>query len=198
MLRIRSAISTPLSLPPTSSCRAVETLGTINRECQEFLLEIGRRGADVYSDPGEIVYLLQRLSICTQRFIRRCFWGTFTPYPGDVITSLKKIKGVTLSETLSVSDHVSNILRSCTSSIYALKTLTLASELVLLKCDCVNSKNESILALLWILSHPSSRSFSVKASETYSPSHALSVSHVWCSARFRLCLLVPWPGWLHR
>ena len=34
-----------------------------------------------------------------------------------------RILGVTISETLSVSDHFNNILGPCTSSTYALKTL---------------------------------------------------------------------------
>src|SRR6218665_1059234 len=48
---------------------AVETLGLINREGREFLLELGRRGAVVSGDPRETVFLFQRLSVCIQRFI---------------------------------------------------------------------------------------------------------------------------------
>src|SRR6218665_632810 len=39
------------------------------------------------------------------------------------MSPLTKILSVTVTETLSVSAHVSNILGSCSSSIYALKTL---------------------------------------------------------------------------
>src|SRR6218665_3245183 len=46
---------------------AVETLGPINREGCEFLLELGRRGAGVSGDPRETVFLFQRLSVCIQR-----------------------------------------------------------------------------------------------------------------------------------
>src|SRR6218665_3388959 len=47
---------------------AVETLGPINREGREFLLELGRCGAVVSGDPRETVFLFQRLSVCIQRF----------------------------------------------------------------------------------------------------------------------------------
>src|SRR6218665_3494990 len=39
---------------------AVETLGPINREGREFLLELGRHGAGVSGDPRETVFLFQR------------------------------------------------------------------------------------------------------------------------------------------
>ena len=57
----------------------VETLGLINRQGRQFLLEIGRRGAAVSGDPREIVYFFYRFSICTKRFNAVAFRDTFTP-----------------------------------------------------------------------------------------------------------------------
>src|SRR6218665_2414830 len=62
---------------------AVETLGPINREGREFLLELGRRGAGVFGDPRETVFLFQRLSVCIQRFNAVAYRGTFSPHPPD-------------------------------------------------------------------------------------------------------------------
>src|SRR6218665_2528540 len=45
--------------------------------------------------------------------------------PGTNRVTFMRILGVTIRETLSVSDHVNNILGSCASSTYALKTLRL-------------------------------------------------------------------------
>src|SRR6218665_1511483 len=57
---------------------AVETLGPINREGREFLLELGRRGVGVSGDPRETVFLFQRLSVCIQRFNAVAYRGTFS------------------------------------------------------------------------------------------------------------------------
>src|SRR6218665_1164902 len=62
---------------------AVETLGPINHEGCEFLLELGRRGADVSGDARETVFLLQTLSVCTKRFTAVAYRGTFSSHPGD-------------------------------------------------------------------------------------------------------------------
>src|SRR6218665_2906547 len=62
---------------------AVETLGPINREGREFLLELGRRGAWVSGDPRKTVFLFQRLSVCIQRFNAVAYRGTFSPQPSD-------------------------------------------------------------------------------------------------------------------
>src|SRR6218665_2103530 len=62
---------------------AVETLGPINREGREFLLELGRRGAGVSGDPRETVFLFQRLSVCIQRFNAVAYRGTFSTHSPD-------------------------------------------------------------------------------------------------------------------
>ena len=62
---------------------AVETLGPINRDGREFLLELGRRGAGVTGDPRETVFLFQRLSVCIQRFNAVAYRGTFSPHSPD-------------------------------------------------------------------------------------------------------------------
>src|SRR6218665_155981 len=56
---------------------AVETLGPINREGREFLLELGRRGAEVSGDPRETV------SVCIQRFNTVAYRGTFSTHSPD-------------------------------------------------------------------------------------------------------------------
>src|SRR6218665_2413740 len=62
---------------------AVETLGPINREGCEFLLELGRRGAGVSGDPRETVFLFQRLSVCIQRFNAVAYRGTISTHSPD-------------------------------------------------------------------------------------------------------------------
>src|SRR6218665_4189159 len=62
---------------------AVETLGPINREGREFLLDLGRRGAGVSGDPRETVFLFQRLSECSQHFNAVAYRGTLSPHTPD-------------------------------------------------------------------------------------------------------------------
>lgn len=56
---------------------AVETLGTINSEALEFLVELGRRITAVSKDNRESSFLFQRLSVLIQRFNAVAFRGSF-------------------------------------------------------------------------------------------------------------------------
>src|SRR6218665_3719853 len=56
---------------------AFETLGPVNAEGTEFLLELGRHISSVSGDQRETNFLMQRLSICVQRHNAIAFSGTF-------------------------------------------------------------------------------------------------------------------------
>ena len=56
---------------------AVETLGTINSEALDFLIELGRRIAVNSKDSREASFLFQRLSVLIQRFNAVAFRGSF-------------------------------------------------------------------------------------------------------------------------
>ena len=56
---------------------AVETLGTINSEALDFLIELGRRIAANSKDNREASFLFQRLSVLIQRFNAVAFRGSF-------------------------------------------------------------------------------------------------------------------------
>jgi len=52
--------------------------------------------------------------------------GQFTPQPllsGITRVTTMKMLGVTISDKLSVSDHVQNIVGSCAQSVHAIRTL---------------------------------------------------------------------------
>ena len=56
---------------------AVETLGPMNEDGVNFLLEIGRRLSSISGDPRETSFLLQRVSVTLQRYNAIAFRGSF-------------------------------------------------------------------------------------------------------------------------
>ena len=56
---------------------ACETLGPIDPKAMKFLQELGGRIAAVTGDSRETSFLLQRLSVCVQRYNSVCFQGSF-------------------------------------------------------------------------------------------------------------------------
>ena len=57
---------------------AVETLGPMNEDGVNFLLEIGRRLSSISGDPRETSFLLQRVSVTLQRYT--------TPSPFEAVS----------------------------------------------------------------------------------------------------------------
>ena len=61
---------------------AVETLGPMNEDGVNFLLEIGRRLSSISGDPRETSFLLQRVSVTLQRYNAIAFRGSFKELGG--------------------------------------------------------------------------------------------------------------------
>jgi len=57
---------------------AIETLGPLADEAQNFLTEIGRRATRCAADPREAAFLYQRISVAIQRFNAVCLANSLT------------------------------------------------------------------------------------------------------------------------
>ena len=72
MEKYRSLVQTYQFVPV-----AMETLGPMCEEAQEFIGDIGHKISDITSDPRETQFLYQRLSVAIQRFSAVCLSETF-------------------------------------------------------------------------------------------------------------------------
>src|SRR5215469_15889772 len=62
---------------------AIETLGPMNSSALVFLIQLGKRLVAASSDPREISFLFQRLSMTLQRFTCVAFHDTFSAASSD-------------------------------------------------------------------------------------------------------------------
>src|SRR6218665_317278 len=125
------------SAPPkfiigTGDLRPVSSLNRLLKYADDSYLLIGSRNACSTQDDISHITTWATRSIFISTHLKPGRWwlyarGAFKtaepPIAGGKRNSTMNFVGVTINERLSVSDHVSNILGSCSSSTFALRTL---------------------------------------------------------------------------